>query len=73
MMSHTQYISPYTIIIYCRNCHRMAGWGAPIHDPEGRLLVVLVIFGPYEKANRHTPGMVVAAEQTICSMKAKCS
>ena len=50
---------------YCRNAHRMTGSGAPIRDPDGHLLGVLVIFGPYEKANPHTLGMVVAAAHAI--------
>jgi sigma-54 dependent transcriptional regulator, acetoin dehydrogenase operon transcriptional activator AcoR len=50
---------------YCRNQHRMTGAGAPISNPEGQLLGILVIFGPYEKANPHTLGMVVAAAHAI--------
>jgi len=50
---------------YCRLGHRVTGSGAPIHDPEGLLLGGLAIFGPSQKANPHTLGMVVAAAYAI--------
>ncbi|PKN68960.1 MAG: sigma-54-dependent Fis family transcriptional regulator [Deltaproteobacteria bacterium HGW-Deltaproteobacteria-12] len=50
---------------YCWSQHRMSGVGAPISNPAGQMLGVLVIFGPYEKANPHTLGMVVAATHAI--------
>lgn len=50
---------------YCRLAHSTTGSGAPIHDTEGRLLGALVIFGPYENANPHTLGMVVAGAHAI--------
>jgi len=50
---------------YSRWFHTMTGSGAPIKDPEGDMRGILVIFGPYEKANPHTLGMVVAAAHAI--------
>lgn len=50
---------------FCRMAHRVTGSGAPIHNPEGRLIGGFTIFGPHEKANPHTLGMVVASAHAI--------
>jgi len=43
----------------------MTGSGAPIRDPEGRLIGGLAMTGHWERANPHTLGMVVAAAYAI--------
>ncbi|MGB4190128.1 MAG: sigma-54-dependent Fis family transcriptional regulator [Syntrophales bacterium] len=50
---------------YCINSHKMTGSGAPIRDPEGRLIGGLAMTGHWERANPHTLGMVVAAAYAI--------
>lgn len=50
---------------YCINSHRWTCSGAPIHDSDGRLLGVIDMTGPYELANCHTLGMVVASAHAI--------
>jgi transcriptional regulator of acetoin/glycerol metabolism len=50
---------------YCVNSHKWTGSGAPIHDSSGNLTGVIVMTGPYEKANPHTLGMVTAAAYAI--------
>mgnify|MGYP001378244736 CR=1 FL=1 len=50
---------------YCINSHRWTCSGAPIHDSEGKLLGVIDMTGPYELANCHTLGMVVASAHAI--------
>lgn len=50
---------------YCLNSHKWTCSGAPIHDPEGRLAGIIDMTGPYELANCHTLGMVVASAHAI--------
>lgn len=50
---------------YCINSHHWTGSGAPIHDEEGRIIAVIAMTGPHQKANPHTLGMVVAAAHAI--------
>ncbi len=50
---------------YCINSHKWTGSGAPIHDSRGNLIGVIVMTGPYQKANPHTLGMVTAAAYAI--------
>jgi len=50
---------------YCINSHKWTCSGAPIHDSEGRLVGVIDMTGPYELANCHTLGMVVASAHAI--------
>jgi transcriptional regulator of acetoin/glycerol metabolism len=50
---------------YCINSHKWTCSGAPIHDPEGNLIGVIDMTGPYLNANPHTLGMVVATAYAI--------
>ena len=50
---------------YRRFYHKTSDSGAPIYDPSGAFLGVIVINGPYFVANPHTLGMAVAAAQAI--------
>ena len=50
---------------FCINSHKWTCSGAPIHDPEGNLVGAIDMTGPYEKANPHTLGMVVASAHAI--------
>ncbi|HUH65461.1 MAG TPA: sigma-54-dependent Fis family transcriptional regulator [Syntrophales bacterium] len=50
---------------YCINSHKWTGSGSPIHDAEGKMIGVIAMTGPHEKANPHTLGMVVAAAHAI--------
>jgi sigma-54 dependent transcriptional regulator, acetoin dehydrogenase operon transcriptional activator AcoR len=50
---------------YCINSHKWTCSGAPIHDPEGDLIGVIDMTGPYLNANPHTLGMVAAAAYAI--------
>jgi len=50
---------------YCRLAHRWTCSGSPIFDPDGKLLGVLDMTGPYDKTHPHTLGMVVSAARAI--------
>lgn len=50
---------------YRRYYHKTSDSGAPIYDPAGEFIGVIVVSGPYFVANPHTLGMVVAAAQAI--------
>lgn len=50
---------------YYKHGHGITGSGAPIHNLSGKLLGGVTIFGPEQKANPHTLGMVVAAAHAI--------
>lgn len=50
---------------YCINSHKWTGSGAPIRDAEGKIIAVIAMTGPSQKANPHTLGMVVAAANAI--------
>jgi transcriptional regulator of acetoin/glycerol metabolism len=50
---------------YCRLAHRWTCSGSPIFDPGGKLVGVIDMTGPYDKAHPHTLGMVVAAAHAI--------
>ncbi|NPV03895.1 MAG: sigma-54-dependent Fis family transcriptional regulator [Syntrophaceae bacterium] len=50
---------------YCINSHKWTCSGAPIHDPDGDLIGVIDMTGPFLNANPHTLGMVVAAAYAI--------
>ncbi len=50
---------------FCRVAHRWTCSGSPIFDPVGKLVGVIDMTGPYDKAHPHTLGMVVAAARAI--------
>ncbi len=50
---------------YRRYYHKESDSAAPIYDPSGAFIGVIVVSGPYFVANAHTLGMVVAAAQAI--------
>jgi transcriptional regulator of acetoin/glycerol metabolism len=50
---------------YCINSHKWTCSGAPVHDLSGKLIGVIDMTGPYQKANPHTLGMVAAAAHAI--------
>ncbi len=50
---------------YCINSHKWTCSGAPIHDPDGDLIGIIDMTGPYLNANPHTLGMVAAAAYAI--------
>ena len=50
---------------YCINSHKWTGSGAPVHDAEGKIIAVIAMTGPNQRANPHTLGMVVAAAHAI--------
>jgi len=50
---------------YCQVFHDWTSSGAPILDPNGRLIGALGICGHYSKVHPHTMGMVVAAVKAI--------
>lgn len=50
---------------YCETHHAWTCAATPIHDPEGRIIGVLDISGPREKAHFHSLGMTVAAVGAI--------
>ncbi|TGE37182.1 sigma-54-dependent Fis family transcriptional regulator [Desulfosporosinus fructosivorans] len=50
---------------YWLEAHHWTCSGAPIHDPQGRLIGALVISGSYEKVHPHTLGMAVTAVNAI--------
>ena len=50
---------------YCVNSHKWTCSGAPIHDPDGDLIGVIDMTGPYLNANPHTLGMAAAAAYAI--------
>ena len=50
---------------FCINSHKWTCSGAPIHDPDGDLVGVIDMTGPYLNANPHTLGMVAAAAYAI--------
>ena len=58
-------IQVYASEHYCINSHRWACSAAPIRNPEGEIIGGLNMSGPYDKANPHTLGMVVAATHAI--------
>jgi len=50
---------------FCREHHSWTCSAAPIHDPEGNLIGIIDMSGPYKRAHPHTLGMVVAAAKSI--------
>ncbi len=50
---------------YCRVARQWTCSGSPIFDPEGKLVGVIDMTGPFAKAHPHTLGMVVAAARAI--------
>jgi transcriptional regulator of acetoin/glycerol metabolism len=50
---------------FCLISRRWTCSGAPIHNSEGMLAGAIDMTGPYEKANPHTLGMVVASANAI--------
>ncbi|KLR75418.1 MULTISPECIES: sigma-54-dependent Fis family transcriptional regulator [Geobacillus] len=50
---------------YTKICQSWTCSAAPIHDPDGRIIGVLNMSGPYEKVHSHTLGMVVSAVKAI--------
>jgi len=50
---------------FCINSRRWTCSGAPIHNAEGEMVGAIDMTGPYEKANPHTLGMVVASAHAI--------
>jgi transcriptional regulator of acetoin/glycerol metabolism len=50
---------------YCINSRKWTCSGAPIRNPEGKIIGGIDMTGPYQKANSHTLGMVVAAAYAI--------
>ncbi|MFW6001158.1 MAG: sigma-54-dependent Fis family transcriptional regulator [Halanaerobium sp.] len=50
---------------YCKQHHSWTCSAAPIHNPEGELLGILDMSGPFKRAHPHTLGMVVAAAKSI--------
>ncbi len=50
---------------YCVNSHKWTCSGAPIHNPDGKLIGIIDLTGPYHKANPHTLGMAAAAANAI--------
>lgn len=50
---------------YTQICQSWTCSASPIHDPDGRIIGVLNMSGPYEKVHSHTKGMVVSAVKAI--------
>ncbi|MGO9019840.1 MAG: sigma-54-dependent Fis family transcriptional regulator [Syntrophobacteraceae bacterium] len=50
---------------FCINSRRWTCSGAPIHNAEGEMVGAIDMTGPYENANPHTLGMVVASAHAI--------
>ncbi|MCC3144075.1 sigma-54-dependent Fis family transcriptional regulator [Halanaerobium sp. Z-7514] len=50
---------------YCKEHHAWTCSAAPIHNPQGDLIGILDMSGPYDQAHPHTLGMVVAAAKSI--------
>jgi PAS domain S-box-containing protein len=50
---------------YCKQHHTWTCSAAPIHNPEGELIGILDMSGPFKRAHPHTLGMVVAAAKSI--------
>jgi len=50
---------------FCREHHSWTCSAAPIHNPDGELIGIFDMSGPYNKAHPHTLGMVVAAAKSI--------
>jgi len=50
---------------YCINSRKWTCSGAPIRNPEGKIIGGIDMTGPYQNANPHTLGIVVAAAYAI--------
>jgi transcriptional regulator of acetoin/glycerol metabolism len=50
---------------FCINSRRWTCSGAPIHNADGELVGAIDMTGPYQDANPHTLGMVVASAHAI--------
>lgn len=50
---------------YCQEHHPWTCSAAPIHNPQGELIGILDMSGPFDHAHPHTLGMVVAAAKSI--------
>jgi len=50
---------------FCICAYNSTCSAAPIHDPEGNIIGVLDITGPFEKVHHHTLGMVAAGVSAI--------
>lgn len=55
----------YSYEHYCICSHKWTCSGAPIRDSEGKLIGVIDLIGPYDKANPHTLGIAVAVAHAI--------
>lgn len=62
-----QPLQVYSYEHFCICSHKWTCSGAPVRDPEGRVIGAIDMTGPYEKVNPHTLGMVVAAANAIGS------
>ncbi|HZG84571.1 sigma-54-dependent Fis family transcriptional regulator [Paenibacillus sp.] len=58
-------IQIYAAEHFSRVCQSWTCSASPIHDPEGRIIGVLDMSGPFDKAHPHTLGMVVSAVEAI--------
>ncbi|OPY85422.1 MAG: Acetoin dehydrogenase operon transcriptional activator AcoR [Smithella sp. PtaU1.Bin162] len=50
---------------YCICSRHWSGSGAPIHNPEGKLIGAIALTGPYEVTHAHGLGMVAAVTYAI--------
>ncbi len=50
---------------FFKSLHRFSGSAAPIHDPCGRVIGVIGIITPAERAHPHTLGLVMATARAI--------
>src|SRR2546427_20955 len=54
-------IQIYAAEHFSKICQSWTCSASPIHDPEGKIIGVLNMSGPFEKVHPHTLGMVVSA------------
>jgi len=54
-------IQIYACEHYCINSHNWTCSSAPIHNQDKEIIGAILVSGPYQKANSHTLGMVVAS------------
>ena len=50
---------------YCICSRNWSGSGAPVHNPEGKLIGAIAVTGPYEVTHAHRLGMVAAVTYAI--------
>jgi sigma-54 dependent transcriptional regulator, acetoin dehydrogenase operon transcriptional activator AcoR len=58
-------IQIYAAEHFSKICQSWTCSASPIHDPEGKIIGVLNMSGPFEKVHPHTLGMVVSAVEAI--------